>query len=122
MVFQRSWTTPVAAVALYVAHYNLCRVHEALKTTPAKALRVADRAWTIGALIDAALATQPITPVPTAPERRKRFTVSKAEKASLGSCNEGPQSRPSQGRPCGLQRAATIRVGLLAPSALALSH
>jgi hypothetical protein len=25
--------TNVAAVALYVAYYNLCRVHEALKTT-----------------------------------------------------------------------------------------
>lgn len=23
-----------AAVSLYVAHYNLCRVHEALRTTP----------------------------------------------------------------------------------------
>ena len=48
---------------------------EALKATPAKALGVADRTWVIGELIDAALATQPITPVPTAPERRKRFTV-----------------------------------------------
>jgi hypothetical protein len=31
-------------IALYVAHYNLCRVHEALKTTPAKAIGIADRA------------------------------------------------------------------------------
>jgi IS1 family transposase len=73
--FSKKLDNHVAAVALYVAHYNLCRVHEALKTTPAKALGVVDRAWTIGALIDAALATQPITPVPTAPERRKLFTV-----------------------------------------------
>jgi IS1 family transposase len=73
--FSKKLDNHVAAVALYVAHYNLCRVHEALKTTPAKALGVVDRVWTIGALIDAALATQPITPVPTAPERRKRFTV-----------------------------------------------
>jgi hypothetical protein len=65
----------VAAVALYVAHYNLCRVHEALKMTPAKAIGVADRVWAIGDLIDAALATQPITPVPTASERRKQFMV-----------------------------------------------
>jgi hypothetical protein len=65
----------VAAVALYVAHYNLCRVHEALKMTPAKAIGVADRVWAIGDLIDAALATQSITPVPIAPDRRKRFTV-----------------------------------------------
>ena len=73
--FSKKLDNHVAAVALYVAHYNLCRVHEALKTTPAKALGVADRAWTIGALIDAALATQPIAPVTSAPERRKRFTV-----------------------------------------------
>lgn len=30
-------TNHVAAVALYVAHYNLCRTHEALRATPAKA-------------------------------------------------------------------------------------
>jgi IS1 family transposase len=79
--FSKKLDNHVAAVALYVAHYNLCRVHEALKTTPAKALGVVDRAWTIGALIDAALATQPITPVATAPERRKRFTVIKGGKS-----------------------------------------
>ena len=44
-------------------------------TTPAMVLGVADRVWTIGDLLDAALATQPITPVTTAPDRRKRFTV-----------------------------------------------
>lgn len=64
-----------AAVAMYVAFYNLARVHESLKCTPAMALGVADRVWTIGDLIDAALATQSIAPVPTAPDRRKRFTV-----------------------------------------------
>jgi IS1 family transposase len=73
--FSKKLDNHVAAVALYVAHYNLCRVHEALKTTPAKALGVVDRTWAIGELIDAALATQPITPVPTAPERRKGFRV-----------------------------------------------
>jgi hypothetical protein len=39
------------------------------------ALGIAERVWTIGDLIDAALATQPIAPVTTAPERRKRFRV-----------------------------------------------
>jgi len=73
--FSKKLDNHVAAVALYVAHYNLCRVHEALRTTPAKALGVADRTWAVGDLIDAALATQPITPVPTAPERRKLFRV-----------------------------------------------
>jgi hypothetical protein len=64
-----------AAVSLYVMHYNFCRVHESLRTTPAMALGVADHVWTIGELLDAALATQPITPKTTAPDRRRRWTV-----------------------------------------------
>jgi IS1 family transposase len=64
-----------AAVSLYVMHYNFCRVHESLRSTPAMALGVAERVWTIADLLDAALATQPITPVTTAPDRRKRFRV-----------------------------------------------
>jgi hypothetical protein len=31
--------------------------------------------WSIGNLVDAALATHPITPTETAPDRRKRFRV-----------------------------------------------
>jgi hypothetical protein len=65
----------LCAVSLQVAFYNLCRVHEALRSTPAMALGIADRVWTIGDLIDAALATQPITPETRAPDRRKRFRV-----------------------------------------------
>jgi hypothetical protein len=73
--FSKKLDNHVAAVALYVAHYNLCRVHETLKTTPAKALGVVDRTWAIGELIDAAIATQPINPIVAAPDRRRKFTV-----------------------------------------------
>ena len=73
--FSKKLENHCAAVSLYVAHYNLCRVHESLRSTPAMALGIADRVWTIGDLLDAALATQPITPVTTAPDRRKRFKV-----------------------------------------------
>ncbi len=73
--FSKKLENHAAAVSLYVAHYNLCRVHESLRTTPAVALGIAQRVWTIGDLIDAALATQPIEPVTTAPDRRKRFRV-----------------------------------------------
>ncbi len=45
-----------AAVVLYVAHYNLCRVHEKIRMTPAMALGVAVHIWDIGELIEAALA------------------------------------------------------------------
>ena len=43
-----------AAVALFVANYNFCRVHETLKMTPAMALGLADRAWPTSLLIGAA--------------------------------------------------------------------
>jgi hypothetical protein len=39
------------------------------------ALGMTDRVWTIAKLLDAALATQSITPVPTAPDRRQGFRV-----------------------------------------------
>lgn len=73
--FSKKLDNHVAAVALYVAHYNLCRVHEALRTTPAKAVGVADRAWTIGQLLDAALAVAPALLTETPPDRRRAFTV-----------------------------------------------
>ncbi len=44
-----------AALALHFAWYNLCRVHETLRVTPAMALGVTDHIWTIGELVDAAL-------------------------------------------------------------------
>jgi IS1 family transposase len=61
--FSKKLTNHAAAVSLYVAHYNLCRVHEALRTTPAVALGIADRVWTIGDLIDAVLQLEPNRPV-----------------------------------------------------------
>jgi len=64
-----------AAVSLYVAHYNLCRVHESLRATPAVALGLTERAWTIGDLLDSALAVAPSSPTETAPDRRRRFQV-----------------------------------------------
>jgi hypothetical protein len=49
--------------------------HVALRTTPAKALGVADRSWTIAQLVDAALAIAPSMPTETPPDRRRKFTV-----------------------------------------------
>jgi IS1 family transposase len=73
--FSKNLDCHVAAVSLHVAFYNLCRSHEALRTTPAVSLAVTNHVWSIGELIDAALATQSITPETIAPQRRKAFTV-----------------------------------------------
>jgi IS1 family transposase len=70
--FSKKLENHVAAVALYVAHYNFCRVHETLRVTAAMQLGVSDHIWTIGELVDAAL--EGVLP---APGRRRygRFTV-----------------------------------------------
>ena len=44
-----------ASAALYYTYFNLCRMHETLETTPAVALGVTPREWSLGELIDAAL-------------------------------------------------------------------
>lgn len=80
--FSKKLEQHCAAIALYVAYYNFARTHESLKCSPAMALGVTDRVWTIGDLVDAALVTQPVvSPEPTAPERRRSFRVIDGGKA-----------------------------------------
>lgn len=43
-----------AAVALHFAHYNLVRVHQTLRVTPAMAAEVTDHVWTVPELMDMA--------------------------------------------------------------------
>ena len=45
------------------------------RTTPAKAIGVADRAWTVAQLVDAALAVAPAMPTETPPDQRRKFKV-----------------------------------------------
>lgn len=60
--FSKKLENHVAAIALYVANYNLCRVHETLRITPAMQLDVTDHIWTIGELVDAAENPEPAAP------------------------------------------------------------
>lgn len=52
--FSKKLENHAAAVSLFIAHYNLCRVHESIRVTPGMSLGVTDHIWTIGELIDAA--------------------------------------------------------------------
>ena len=65
--FSKKIDCHLAAVGLYVAFYNLCRTHEALKATPAMALGIADCVWSNAYLIEAALKAIPSVPTPTPP-------------------------------------------------------
>lgn len=53
--FSKKIENHCAAVGLYVAHYNFCRVHETIKTTPAMAISVTDHVWSIAELVEGAL-------------------------------------------------------------------
>jgi len=71
--FSKRIANHAAAFALFVGHYNLCRVHETIRCTPAVALRVTDHIWSIGELVDAALSApvaSPIIPPPLMPSPR----------------------------------------------------
>jgi IS1 family transposase len=73
--FSKKIDCHLAAVSLHVAFYNLCRSHEALRMTPAMALGITDRVWSIGDLIEAALKAVPTKPTPTPAQRRRTFRV-----------------------------------------------
>jgi IS1 family transposase len=50
--FSRKLRNLKAAVALFFAHYNLCRVHGSLRTTPAMAAGVSDHIWSLTELLE----------------------------------------------------------------------
>ncbi len=53
--FSKSLDNLKAAVAVYVAYYNLCRVHRTLRVTPAMEAGLTDHIWSIEELLQAGL-------------------------------------------------------------------
>ena len=47
----KKWGNHRAALALWFAYYNLCRVHTTLKTIPAVASGLAERTWSMKELM-----------------------------------------------------------------------
>jgi hypothetical protein len=52
--FSKKWSNHEAALALFFAYYNFCRVHMTLKTTPAVRAGLAAAPWNLRELLDAA--------------------------------------------------------------------
>jgi transposase-like protein/IS1 family transposase len=46
--FENHW----AALALYFAHYNFCRIHGSIRVTPAMEAGIADHVWTLAELLE----------------------------------------------------------------------
>ncbi|MFO1185376.1 MAG: transposase [Bauldia sp.] len=57
--FSKKFENHAAAVSLFVAHYNFCRVHETTRTTPALSLGLTDHVWSVSELVQAALTQKP---------------------------------------------------------------
>ena len=49
--FSKKLTHLKAAVSLYMAWYNFCRIHSTLRVTPAMEAELADHVWTIEEMI-----------------------------------------------------------------------
>lgn len=67
--FSKKFENHVHALALYFAFYNFCRIHKALKVTPAMAAGVTDKLWS---LEDIALLVEARAPKPGQPKTYKR--------------------------------------------------
>jgi len=52
--YSKKWANHRAALALYFAYYNFCRMHKTLRCTPAMAAGVVDHVWTVKDLLLAA--------------------------------------------------------------------
>ena len=51
--FSKKWANLKAALALYFAWYNFCRIHRTIRMTPAMEAGITDRIWGIGELLGA---------------------------------------------------------------------
>jgi transposase-like protein/IS1 family transposase len=52
--FSKKWANHHAALALYLAYYNFCRMHKTLRCTPAMAAGITKHVWTLKDLLMAA--------------------------------------------------------------------
>jgi IS1 family transposase len=69
--FSKKLENLTAAVSLHFFHYNFCRVHKTLKTTPAVAAGVTDHVWTLDELISLLVEAE------ATPTRRGRYAKSR---------------------------------------------
>lgn len=51
--FSKKLTNHVAAIALFMVHYNFCKVHGTIKKTPAMAAGITDHVWSIDEIVAA---------------------------------------------------------------------
>ena len=90
-----------AMVAIFVAWFNFCRIHETLRCTPAMQAGLSDHVWSVEELIDAALAAEPceppepkpLAPRPGAPKATERKTSTGVRLKAIDGGKAPPRAR-----------------------------
>lgn len=72
--FSKKVENLTAAVSLHFMHYNFCRVHKTLGTTPAVAAGISDQVWTLDQLISL------LTDAESVPVKRGRYAKTRAQR------------------------------------------
>ena len=69
--FSKKVENLAAAVSVYFMHYNFCRVHQTLKTSPAVAAGVADHVWSLDEMIALLETAETAVPVKRGPYKKR---------------------------------------------------
>jgi hypothetical protein len=77
--FSKKVENLAAAVSLHFMHYNFCRVHKTLGTTPAVAAGLTDHVWTLRELIGL------LEEAESVPVKRGRYAKTRARRAAANS-------------------------------------
>jgi len=96
--FSKKLSNHRAALALHFCWYNLCRMHETLRCTPAMALGVTDHIWTIGELLDAALNAPEPSPLPIPGQQEFKGMSAGAARGERRGTGLGPRPKPRRFR------------------------
>src|SRR5207248_739287 len=70
--FSKKVENHVAALSLHFMHYNFCRVHQTLGTTPAVAADVTDHVWTLDDLVGLLSEAESAVPQKRGPYKPRR--------------------------------------------------
>ena len=74
--FSKKVENLTAAVSLHFMHYNFCRVHQTLGTTPAVAAGIADHTWTLDELVGLLAEAEAV------PVKRGRYSKTRTRRAA----------------------------------------
>lgn len=105
-----------AMVAIFVAWFNFCRIHETLRCTPAMQAGIASHVWSVEELVELALSVapcdppepKPLAPAPEAPNATKATERKTSTGFTLKAVDGGKAAPRREAKPLRPGEQATI--------------